>query len=108
MTVIRTVSSRPTARLARHGRAHRAHGRNAGLATAALLVALAVPASAPAQLPPNNGGVDQYVAPGPDSRGGRPAHPGHPRGGSSPPPGRGRSPPPAGAEGAAPPPPPPP
>src|SRR3954447_21163008 len=100
MTVIRTGSSRTTARLARHRRAHRAHGRNAGLATAALLVALAVPASAPAQLPPNNGGVDQYVAPVPDSRGDRPANPGHHGGGSSQLPDRVRSSLPAGEEGA--------
>jgi hypothetical protein len=45
------------------------------LATAALTLGLAAPA--PAQLPPNNGGVDQYVAPVPDSKGDRPANPRH-------------------------------
>jgi hypothetical protein len=63
-------------------------------------VALAVPATAPAQLPPNNGGVDQYVAPVPDSRGDRPANPGHHGGGSSQLPARVRSSLPAGEEGA--------
>ena len=48
----------------------------AALATAATALFLAAPA-AYAQLPPNNGGVDQYVAPVPDSRGDRPANPRH-------------------------------
>jgi hypothetical protein len=43
------------------------------LAIAAL--ALAAPAAATA-LPPNNGGIDQYVAPVPDAGGDRPANPG--------------------------------
>jgi hypothetical protein len=42
---------------------------------AALALGPAAPAAA-AALPPNNGGVDQYVAPVPDSGGDRPANPG--------------------------------
>ena len=41
------------------------------------MLGLAIPAVAQAQLPPNNGGVDQYVAPVPDARGDRPANPHH-------------------------------
>src|SRR5919197_1285165 len=87
---------------ASHGRrAHRAHPRYAALAGVALALGLAAPAAAPAQtMPPNNGGIDQYVAPVPDSRGEHPANPGHEGGDPSrlPPSVRGSLPP--GAEGA--------
>jgi hypothetical protein len=106
MDVIRTDPTRRAARHSRRRRAHRGHPRYAALTTAALALGLAAPAGAPAQLPPNNGGVDQYVAPVPDSRGDRPANPRHEGGGgggggnSSQLPAQVRSSLPAGSEGA--------
>jgi hypothetical protein len=70
----------------------------ATIATIALALGLAAPA-AHAQMPPNNGGIDQYVAPVPDSRGDRPANPGHQGSGPSQLPPRVRGSLPAGSEG---------